>query len=76
VLRLTAGGLADRRFGSGGAVTRRLGGAAGARFVDSYATAVTVAEGRVWVAGVAWDDVVDPVDDLGRAWPALLALME
>jgi uncharacterized delta-60 repeat protein len=74
VMRLTPAGLPDRSFGSSGAVVRRMGGAAGARFVDSRATAVAVASGRVWVAGVAFDDDVDPVDDLGRAWPAVMRL--
>jgi hypothetical protein len=74
VLRLTAAGFADRRFGSAGAVVRRMGGVAGTRFVDSRATAIAVADGRVWVAGVAFDDDVDPVADLGRAWPAVMRL--
>jgi uncharacterized delta-60 repeat protein len=75
VLRLTAAGLPDRSFGSSGAVVRRMGGAAGARFVDSRANAVVVAGGRVWVAGIAVDDDVDPVHDLGRAWPAVMRLL-
>jgi hypothetical protein len=75
VIRLTAAGLPDPRFGSGGAVVRRLGGVPGERFVDSRATAVAVAGGRVWVAGVAYDDVVDPFTDLGRAWPAVMRLL-
>jgi hypothetical protein len=33
-----------------------------------------VAAGRVWVAGVAFDDDVDPVKDIGRAWPAVMRL--
>jgi uncharacterized delta-60 repeat protein len=74
VLRLTPSGHADRSFGSSGAVVRRMGGAAGARFVDSRATAIAVSAGRVWVAGVAYDDDVDPVADIGRAWPAVMRL--
>jgi hypothetical protein len=74
VLRLTPSGHPDRSFGSGGAVVRRMGGARGARFVDSRATAIAVAAGRVWVAGVAFDDDVDPVADIGRAWPAVMRL--
>jgi uncharacterized delta-60 repeat protein len=75
VLRLTPAGFADPTFGSGGAVVRRLGGVPGERFVDSRATAVAVTGGRVWVAGVAYDDVVDPVTDLGRAWSAVMRLI-
>jgi uncharacterized delta-60 repeat protein len=75
VMRLTASGRADRRFGAGGAVIRRLGGARDTRFVDSRATAVAVAAGRVWVAGIAYDDDVDPIADVGRAWPAVLRLL-
>jgi hypothetical protein len=74
VLRLTPSGRADAGFGTGGAVVRRLGGVAGTRFVDSRATAVAAAAGRVWVAGVAFDDDVDPVADSGRAWPAVMRL--
>jgi uncharacterized delta-60 repeat protein len=74
VLRLTPSGRLDRRFGSGGAVVRRLGKAPDTRFVDSQATAVAAAAGRVWVGGVAFDDTVDPVTDLGRAWPAVMRL--
>jgi uncharacterized delta-60 repeat protein len=75
VMRLTAGGRPDTGFGSAGAVVRRMGGALGARFVDSRATALAVARGRVWVAGVAFDDDVDPVADIGRAWPAVMRLL-
>jgi hypothetical protein len=74
VLRLTPSGHADRAFGTGGVVVRRMGGAAGARFVDSRATAIAVGAGRIWVAGVAFDDNVDPVTDTGRAWPAVMRL--
>lgn len=74
VLRLTPSGHADLSFGTSGAVVRRMGGAPDARFVDSRATAVAVAAGRVWVAGVAFDDDVDPVADIGRAWPAVMRL--
>ena len=74
VLRLTPSGYADPAFGTAGAVVRRMGGAEGARFVDSRATAIAVAAGRVWVAGVAFDDDVDPVKDIGRAWPAVMRL--
>jgi hypothetical protein len=65
VLRLTSGGHADTRFGSGGAVVRRLGGSA---FVDSRATSVAVANRRVWLAGVAFDAA-------GRSWPAVMRLL-
>jgi uncharacterized delta-60 repeat protein len=75
VVRLTPAGLPDRSFGSSGAVVRRMGGATGARFVDSRANAVAVARGRVWVAGIAYDDDIDPVSDLGRAWPAVMRLL-
>jgi uncharacterized delta-60 repeat protein len=75
VLRLTGTGRADRSFGRSGAVVRRMGGATGARFVDSRANAVAVAGGRVWVAGIAYDDNVDPVDNVGRAWPAVMRLL-
>jgi uncharacterized delta-60 repeat protein len=75
VLRLTPSGRADSSFGRSGAVVRPLGGAMGARFVDSRATALAVAAGRVWVAGVAFDDDVDPVADIGRAWPAVMRLL-
>jgi uncharacterized delta-60 repeat protein len=74
VLRLTPSGHADRAFGNAGAVIRRMGGAKDTRFVDSRATAIAVAAGRVWVAGVAFDDDVDPVADIGRAWPAVMRL--
>jgi hypothetical protein len=75
VVRLTPRGRPDGSFGSGGAVVRRLGGFPGERFVDSRASAVAVGAGRVWVAGVAFDDVVDPITDLGRAWPAVMRLL-
>ena len=52
-----------------------MGGAVGTRFVDSRATALAVTRGRVWVAGVAFDDDVDPVADIGRAWPAVMRLV-
>jgi uncharacterized delta-60 repeat protein len=74
VLRLTRSGRADRTFGSAGSVTRGLGSAEGARFVDSRATAIAVSAGRVWVAGVAIDDAIDPETDTGRAWPAVMRL--
>jgi uncharacterized delta-60 repeat protein len=75
VMRLTRSGHADRSFGSRGAVVRRMGGARDTRFVDSRATAVAVGAGRVWVAGVAYDDDVDPVTDSGRAWQAVMRLL-
>jgi hypothetical protein len=75
VMRLGANGRPDRRFGSGGTVMRRMGGAPDARFVDSRATAIAVAHARVWVAGLAFDDDVDPVTDTGRAWPAVMRLV-
>jgi uncharacterized delta-60 repeat protein len=75
VLRLSGAGRADRSFGSGGAVIRRLGGAPGARFVDSSAEAVAVAHDRIWVGGVAVDDEVDPSSDRGRDWAAVMRLL-
>jgi hypothetical protein len=73
-MRLTASGHADRRCGSGGPAIRHLGAAPDTRFVDSYGTAVAVTPGRVLVGGVAFDDVVDPITDLGRAWPVVMRL--
>ena len=74
VLRLTPGGRTDRNFGRAGAVVQRLGGVPGARFVDSRATAISVARGRVWVGGVAYDDEVAPEGVRGRAWAAAMRL--
>jgi Domain of unknown function (DUF5122) beta-propeller len=76
VMRLTPKGHADRGFGSGGHVIRHLGQAPDSRFVDSLATALALTPRRVLVGGYAFDDIVDPVTNVGRAWPVVMSLYD